>query len=128
MAPEDQTSDDARLLQRRLIEGLGASADVTRVDADSFQINRLGAAAFERPVRLWAPPDLLREYASRHRADALIALGPVGGDENGWLAAVALLSVHVEEELAAARPGKSPIRSIRLTTDGLRLEREDDPV
>lgn len=96
------------------------SVAVERVEDDVLRL-QLGGEAGHPTVRLFAPESGLAAYVANHASDGLAALGDVGDDTTGRVAALALLSVHIEEALAVAHGEAVPF--IRVDGDGLRVER-----
>ncbi|WP_454111922.1 hypothetical protein [Microbacterium aurum] len=84
-------------LQHHLSVMLGDWFAVEGMDASGFVIRPTAGA----PVRILATEASLSEYAARNAADGLMALGDVGDDSSGVLAALALLSVHIMETIEA---------------------------
>lgn len=79
-------------LQQRLIEMLGESFEVEREGADVLILKPRGSADGAQsmpPVRLLAAELRLADYAGKNATDGLAALGEVGGDTSGALAALA---------------------------------------
>ena len=96
--PIRSACDDYRVsLQHHLSVMLGDWFAVEGMDASGFIVRPTAGA----PVRILATEASLSEYAARNAADGLMALGDVGDDSSGVLAALALLSVHVMETIEA---------------------------
>ena len=76
---------------------LGDWFAVEGMDARGFIVRPTAGA----PVLILATEASLSEYAARNAADGLMALGDVGDDSSGVLAALALLSVHIMETIEA---------------------------
>lgn len=94
--PIRSACDDYRVsLQHHLSVMLGDWFAVEGMDASGFIVRPTAGA----PVRILATEASLSEYAARNAADGLMALGDVGDDSSGILAALALLSVHIMETI-----------------------------
>jgi len=97
--------------------------------ADTFEVERVGPSDFTlkpqgRPlVSITATERDLVEFATRHASDGLMALGAVGDDDTGTVAAIALLSVHVDEAIEAT--GGDSLRLLTVTGAGLEVHRNE---
>lgn len=107
-------------LQQHLIAMLGESLEVEHTDADVLSLTASKGAG-RAPVPLFAPESHLADYAATHAADGLAALGEVGDDSTGALAALALLSVHVDEALSS--PQAETVARLSVSGAGLAVER-----
>ncbi|WP_426325475.1 hypothetical protein [Microbacterium sp. E-13] len=107
-------------LQQRLVEMLCESFAVERAGADELILQR-DWDTNRAPVRLVASEASLADYAAKNATDGLAALGEVGDDPTGALAALALLSVHIEETLAV--PQGEAVTVLRVGSGGLDIQR-----
>ena len=93
---------------------------------DTFEVQHAGDAdlavtARGRVIPLRASEPDLAAFASAHTDDGLAALGEVGDDPTGTIAALALLSVHIEEAIEVSHD--RPVARLRVGVDGLIVER-----
>ena len=107
-------------LQQQLIDMLRESFEVERAEADVLVLKPDGGTN-RAPVRLLAPESSLADYAAKNATDGLAALGDVGSDNTGVLAALALLSVHIEETLSA--PRGETVALLGVSSEGLDIQR-----
>ncbi len=108
-------------LQQRLVHMLCESFAVERAGADEL-ILQPDVHTNRAPVRLIASEASLAEYAGKNATDGLAALGEVGDDPTGAFAALALLSVHIEETLAVP-PGEA-VTVLHVGSGGLGIQRD----
>lgn len=106
-------------LQDRLATMLRDVFEVERVGADDFLLKRRTGA----PVPLIASERDLTDYAKENASDGLSALGDVGDDGTGVIAALALLSVHIEESIEAA--GDAPVTLLTVKGHSLSVQRAE---
>lgn len=107
--------------QDRLAMMLRGVFEVEQVGADDFLLKRRSGA----PVRLITSELALSDYAKKNASDGLMALGDVGDDKTGEVAALGLLSVHIEESIEAG--GDLPVTLLTITNQGLSVQRADAP-
>ncbi|WP_454129649.1 hypothetical protein [Microbacterium aurum] len=106
-------------LQDRLATMLRDVFEVERVGADDFLLRRRTGA----PVPLIASERDLTDYAKENASDGRSALGDVGDDGTGVIAALALLSVHIEESIEAG--GDVPVTLLTVKGHSLSVQRAE---
>lgn len=100
----------------RLITVLREIYDVDRDDrGDVFRLRSLTAYS-GRTVALTASARTVAAYVERTRARALRALGAVGGDPTGTIAAIGLLGVDIEDIIES----DDAVQHVRVTPHGAR--------
>ena len=109
-------------LNDQLVDRLGEICEVTRIDDLAYNLRPRDASDVV-PVRFSAPLPALEKYLRRTASDALLALGEVGNDSSGVTAALALLVVHVEEEIYV--DSQSDLLAIEVTPDSLNVTRSE---
>ncbi|WP_156371684.1 hypothetical protein [Microbacterium sp. Leaf203] len=109
-------------LHEQLVNRLGEICEVSRIDAVAYNLRPRNASDV-RPVEFIAPPPALEKYLHRTASDALLALGEVGDDPSGVTAALALLVVHVEEEIYV--DSQTDLLAIEVTPESLNVTRSN---
>lgn len=105
--------------QEQLIATLSEVFEVEQSDAISFTIRMPGYQNL--PSQLTASESDLVAYAEKNALDGLNALGAIGEDSTGRVAAIGLLAVHIEEAIASAAPHAMILRVLPEGLDERRV-------